>query len=116
MGYYTSYYMRTYPDKGYDKEDDDFRSELLEIGIREGCVSDIKELLETDGVYAKLYDLTDRITEIAHKYPHLLICLQGDGEDNMDVWEQRWKGNDFEYNEAMVPPFDNPKLQIPKDS
>ena len=107
MGYYTAYGIHIVPDKGYEKEVDEFEKELLEYSDKD-C--EVEELVKTGGCYGKLYDINNWISELAPKYPHILICLGGDGEESDDLWEARWKGNDTETKNAVIPPFTNPNL------
>lgn len=107
MGYYTAYGLHIVPDKGYEKEADEFEKELLEYSDKD-C--EVEELVKTGGCYGKLYDIEDWIGEVAKNYPHLLVCLGGDGEDSDDLWETRWKGAETETQKAVIPPFTNPNL------
>ena len=113
MGYYTSYGLDYKADEGYQNEEGEFIKALVEISKdSEGNDdSEILELTQAGGVWAKLYDLSDWITELAPKFPHLLICLSGNGEDTQDIWEERWKGNDHELQQSVIPPFENPNLK-----
>ena len=111
MGYYTAYGLSIHPDVGHSEDKDKFYKELLEMNDND-C--EVKELIEEGGVFGKLYDIECDINSLAPKYPHLLIILNGDGEEPGDNWQHRWKGTESEYHEAMIPPFTNPNLQIPK--
>jgi hypothetical protein len=110
MGYYTSYDITF---EGDTDQKNAFKQDLL----KESAYSDgrndssVVELLETGGVYAKLYDLEGWIDDLAPKYPDLLIIVTGDGEESGDCWEKRWKGKDSEEQCAIIPPFKNPNLQ-----
>ena len=113
MGYYTSYSLSIEADKGYELDEERFQGALLEATkYADGHYdSEVKDLINTGGVWAKLYDIVDTITEIAVNFPHLLIMLSGDGEDSDDLWEQRWKGSEKEYQISTIPPFQNPNLK-----
>ena len=109
MSYYTSYGLTTYGDI---QECQAFEQALLEY-TKDGYGNvncEVEELVDTGGAYAKLYDLRDWITELAPKFPNVLIILSGDGEESDDLWEQRWKGEETEYQEAAIPPFKNKNL------
>jgi len=112
MGYYTSYSLSIEADKGYELDEERFQVALLEATKHaDGHYdSEVKDLINT-GVWGKLYDIVDTITEIAVNFPHLLIMLSGDGEDSDDLWEQRWKGSEKEYQIFTIPPFQNPNLK-----
>lgn len=112
MGYYTSYSLDYKADSGFEGEEEEFEKVLVDISKdadgNEDC--EIKELLQTGGVWAKLYELVDWIDALAPKFPHLLIILSGDGESSDDLWEQRWKGREREYQVSTIPPFQNKNL------
>ena len=109
MGYYTSYSLSLF---GNAEQAHEFENELLEVTKyadgQDDC--EVKELVNTGGTYAKLYDIEDTISDLAPKYPDLLIILNGDGEESDDLWEARWKGSEHEKQYADIPPFTNPKL------
>ena len=108
MGYYTSYSLSSYGDENDIKA---FENDLLEISKDDGNIDvEVDELIKYGGVNAKLYDLDSWISEIAPKYPDLLIVLSGDGEYSDDNWEQRWKGTETELQKAIIPPFKNQNL------
>ena len=109
MGYYTSYDIAF---EGDFEQEEAFKEELLKESAYSDGENDpeVVELLETGGVWAKLYDLEAWIDELAPKYPDLLIILTGDGEESGDNWERRWKGNENETQRAIIPPFNNPNL------
>ena len=107
MGYYTAYGLEIIPDKGYASEIEEFEKELIDYSEND---REIEELVKTGGCYGKLYDITDWISELAPKFPHILICLGGDGEESDDLWESRWKGSETETQISVIPPFNNPNL------
>ena len=110
MGYYTAYGLSTYGDP---EECEAFEKDLLEY-TKEKIGSydiDIQELIDTGGTYAKLYDIEDWISAVAEHHPNVLIILSGDGEDNFDFWESRWKGDKYETQKAMIPAFETPELK-----
>ena len=109
MGYYTAYGISVDADHGFEHQEDEFHNELKSVAEKWNYGDEIDELFEY-GVYAKLYDLSDWISELAPKYPHLLIQLSGDGEESDDMWEERWKGVDHEIQKAVIPPFTNSNL------
>ena len=111
MGYYTAYSLVM---RGEDAAVEKAEKALLKRSTddRGNVDPDCKDLIEIGCVYAKLYDISDWISEIAPKHPDVLIILSGDGEDSDDAWEERWKGNDHELQKAVIPPFQNKNLQI----
>lgn len=110
MGYYTNYTLTFQGDpEDYKRFGDDLisrssdDSEILTELVEHGSVND-----------AKLYDIVDWITTVATEYPNLLLILEGDGESTDDWWQARWKGKDWEIQNAAIPPFENKNLQIDK--
>ena len=109
MGYYTSYSISMHGD---EEDIMGFTQDLLEISRNsDGSYDyDVRDLLTSGGVYAKLYEIDDWIGGVAAKYPNLLIILNGDGESSDDLWEERWKGTEHELQNAIIPPFKNQNL------
>ena len=99
MGYYTSYSLAIEGEKKLVKQ---FEKDLLE---KSGLASEVEDLIHDGYVWAKLYDISEWITELAPKYPELLIMLSGDGEDSDDLWEERWCAGEHELQQATIPPF-----------
>lgn len=113
MGYYTNYDLAV-----INKDDSKvkaFKEDLRkESSDADGNVDgDLEDLLNDGYIYAKLYDLEDLISKVAPRHPDVLIILEGDGEDSDDLWEARWKGDNYERHDAVIPPFTNPNLQFP---
>lgn len=109
MGYYTSFSLYLESDPDHWEDEDKFGNNLIALAGPD-YEYEIKQLLEGFGVYAKLYELDSWIASLAPKYPHLLICLCGDGEESGDYWEMRWRGKEVEMQEAIIPPFQNKNL------
>lgn len=106
MGYYTSYSLQCY---GPEDKVKAFEEELLALSDND---PEVKELIEDGCVYAKLYELDKWIEVAALMFRDVLVCLSGDGEDSDDLWEQRWKGAESEFQKAVIPPFENENLKI----
>lgn len=104
MGYYTSYGLSLH---GPAEECQKFEKDLLD---QDPSDFELNELVKFGAVYAKLYDIEPMIDEIAKKHPSVLVILSGDGEDQDDIWETRWKGEEKETQQMVIPPFKNPKL------
>lgn len=107
MGYYTSYGLSITPDEGYEDDVQKFENALRdECRYSDGKPDEeIEDLLAYGSVWAKLYDLESTIDDLAPKFPHLLISLEGDGEESGDSWEKRWKGEYSEKLYTIIPPF-----------
>ena len=109
MGYYTYYQIAFVGDDDKVKA---FKDDLLETSKDyDGEVdSYLEDLLSYSGVEATLYDLEDWIDTVAPRHPDVIVILNGDGEESYDLWESRWKGDKYEHQEAVIPPFTTPEL------
>ena len=113
MGYYTEFGLML---EGDPKETEDFEKDLLEISKYNGKIdSDVQSLIDSGYCYAKLYDLSGWITEVAKKHPGVLVVLTGNGEGSEDLWEERWKGHEHELQSFAIPPFENKNLLTEKE-
>ncbi len=110
MGYYTHYIINFF---GSEEEVKKFKQELLDAY---GDNGDVKELVNCGYTRAKLYDIRRRLYETAFWNPGVLVALAGEGEEALDVWEVRIKGQEYEEHCAEMPPFTNTKLQLTKDA
>ena len=70
------------------------------------------EILNNEA-YIKWYYIEDDFFTFAKHNPNVLIIVAGYGDEQEDIWEARWKGEDYECQESSIPPFKNEKLQIP---
>ena len=109
MGYYTYFTLQIV---GNDRDRNEFKKELSSTAIDEYNYpeSSVEELVNYGSTEAKFYEIEEIISPIAEKYPNLLIILNGDGEESGDIWEARWKGDQYEKVEMSMPPFKNENL------
>lgn len=105
MGYYTSYNLYFH---GKREDVEGFKKALVKESNED---LDVKNLVNGIEVYAKLYLLSQWITYLSPKFPEVLVRLTGEGEDEYDRWEQRWKGDQTELQSAIIPPFRNEALK-----
>lgn len=97
--------------EGELKETKAFEKDLLEISKYNGEINCcVDELISSGSCYAKLYDIEGWITDVAKKHPDVLVVLTGDGESSDDLWEERWKGEENERQNFIIPPFKNKNL------
>ncbi len=108
MGYYTTFTLDLY---GPQEDKDGFADALI---TRSNYHDDVKTLFRDGCVNAKLYYLDNWIDEVALKYPALLVVLHGCGEEQDDIWETRWRGEETETHIFAMPPFENEHLQVPE--
>ena len=110
MGYYTSYSLDLY---GEPEDKEKAYNDLYMISENDELVD---ELINLGSVYAKLYDLNAWVEEAAKRNPNVLFVLSGAGEEQDDLWEERYKGCVSERQEAVIPPFTHPDLQKPNNN
>lgn len=99
MGYYTNYGLDLYGEpEAIKKCEDDIRASLSD---------DIAAPLIDYGYVEEIkwYDWQACMSAIAKRNPDVIIVLSGDGEDNLDVWQWRGKGDKSEYHEVEMPKF-----------
>ena len=110
MGYYTHYSIHFF---GNEEKVNEYKKDLLEAYEDNG---DVKELVNCGYTTAKLYDIRRRLYETAFWNPDVLVILNAEGEDALDVWEVRIKGQEYEEHRVEMPPFTNPELLLKKDT
>ena len=104
MGYYTYFSITLYgEDEAYDKA----AKEICELGEH-------AENSLLGGSLEKWYSHREDLSKVAKNNPEVLIRVCGDGEESDDLWEERYKGELFEFHSASIPPFTTKELQIPK--
>ena len=113
MGCYQSYGLYAKCEKEHPEDEKAFMDALLDYSKDESGKpdSEVQELVQYGGIFAKLYDIEAWISELAQKFPRLLIVLSGRPEDGDADWEHRWKGNEDELQYATIPEFKNKNLQ-----
>jgi hypothetical protein len=96
MGYYTTYHLDI-QGKGIDFD----KYEIFEeIGIisRYG-----EEMFEDGSAYEiKWYSHEEDMTQISKKYPDLLFILNGNGEENGDIWRKHFKNGKTHFSKAKI--------------
>lgn len=76
---------------------------------------DLAELADQGYSYLKWYEWEEDMTKVAKMNPDVLIILTGDGEDNDDLWEARFKGDLMERQDWALPPFQTKELLLPNE-
>lgn len=104
MGYYTSFSLSL-----YGKPEDRVKAEI-DLHMVSEHDQQVEELIKYGSVYAKLYELSAWVEEAAKRNPNVLFVLSGQGEEQDDLWEERYKGYVSERQEAIIPPFNHPEL------
>ena len=113
MGYNQSFGLYVKCEEDHPEDEKAFMDALLDISKLDNGKLDleVKELVEYGGTFGHLYDIQDWISELAPKFPRLLIVLSGTPEDPDPEWERRWKGNESELQYAIIPEFKNKNLR-----
>lgn len=105
MGYRTSINISMYG------EPEDI--EAVENEMREVLGDELADDILNNEAYIKWYYIRDDFFTVAKHNPNVLIIISGYGDEQDDIWEARWKGEEYERQEFCIPPFKNEKLQIP---
>lgn len=73
----------------------------------------IEELVNGHWDSCKWYDHNDDMIEISKKYPEYLFTLDGEGEENDDIWRSFYRnGQSYDWRlEVIWPEFEESKLQ-----
>lgn len=114
MGYETSFNLSLIGD---DEDIKAFEKDLIQYTTDDDGEKDknIIELLDSGYTDGKLYVLENQVETVARRHPKVLVILGGCGEDQDDIWEVRVKGTDYEKEYAVIPPFQNKNLLLPKE-
>lgn len=103
MGYYTNYKLVT---TGLDVSEEDLCSELIAT-----TKYDWDEDLELYDV--KWYDYDKHMKHISNQHPNTLFTLEGDGEEQGDMWKAYYKNGKVQRCDAIITfeDFDEAKLK-----
>ena len=107
MGYYTDYTLDVYQSQGsFDR--DELNRAVMEIdgGIFEEW-GDLSWYAPEQTWYEQKHDMY----ELSLKFPNLLFCLHGRGEDEDDLWDEYWQDGSYEEQYSQIPPFDPSQMQ-----
>lgn len=110
MGYYTYFSLRMIGDEKAIQEVIKAASELKDIDESDTFKDGVKELVTTGCIDAKWYRFEEDFIPFAKQYPNVLFIVDGSGEEEMDVWQLRIKGDKTEYHEVIMPRFTTPEL------
>ena len=66
----------------------------------------------------KWYDHDEDCAEMSKSFPGVVFCLEGEGEENSDMWKSYYKDGFVQICRAVVtyPPFDKTKLTTVADA
>ena len=110
MGYYTAYSLEV---QDATKEQlDDICTFLKERNVINYALDEYFECCEI----VKWYDHDDDMLALSERFPDLLFCLHGEGEDNTDLWNTYYRDGKMQVCRAEIvyPEFDPMKLHPPK--
>lgn len=109
MGYYTTYTLASSDSKLLEKE----ISELREKNESELCFL----FKNKDGVYcgnSKWYTHEIDVATLSSKFPAVLFTLDGQGEDQGDVWRKFFLAGKVHIAQMTFENFDSDKLRPPQ--
>lgn len=110
MGYYTDYTLNIYG--GTSNKDGSFTTttQLPEI-----VVKDLEQEIEKMGVFdrsgsveygyysnSKWYDHDDDMLLLSKRFPEVLFCLHGEGEEQEDMWENYYYNGKLQECPAVI--------------
>ena len=104
MGYYTDYEGEV-SGFAYDHEVDVFANDLRENS--DGYKIELNYLLgDTEGSFSlygvKWYSHKEDLLKLSRKYPHVLIELNGVGEEAGDYWKMQFLGGEDDYVKGII--------------
>ena len=105
MGYYTWITLSTYG------EDAKIKQMEADAKVYEDDL--VSKFIEDQELEVKWAYFEDSLMKFMRRHPEVLFVVYGDGEESDDIWEARFKGEEFELHCLEMPPFTNPKLKIP---
>ena len=117
MGYYTQFRLTTEQNQPVDWAA--VHKCLTKIVIGDGHAEDVSPFYyeaDSDHISSddtmKWYDHDDDVAEMSKSFPDVIFCLEGEGEENSDMWRSYFKNGLCQIWRAVVtfPPFDPKKL------
>lgn len=106
MGYYTNYSLTV--------ESKDIKPELLDQIDHE--IRKMNELESWGGgtwsAYTKWYDFDQDMLLLSKKFPNILFCLHGEGDNEEDLWDAYYQNGKVQncHAEIIYPPYDESKM------
>lgn len=104
MGYYTRYTLTTTPDI---LDNIDFSYYFDDVTNYSLSNVDGSETI-------KWYEYHENMIEISRKYPDVVFCLRGEGEESGDIWQSFYKNgktSSWKLGEIDYPKFDESELK-----
>lgn len=112
MGYYTNYTLTISPYNGKGsvplQDREALEKELERMNVFEGI--DVEYSSYTYDL--KWYDHDTDMIKLSMKFPFMLFCLHGDGEDSEDFWDTYYRNGEVQHCPGRIEydPFDESKL------
>ena len=105
MGYYTDYKISI--EKGEVKNEDEFEFFQFKLEKESGYQFDLScnvltlncNVLTLNG---KWYDHEENLKETSEKFPHLTFLVEGEGEENGDIWKATVNNGTFTKVKAKI--------------
>ena len=98
MGYYTDFKISL--EKGEVKNEDEFEFFQLKLEKESGYQFDLScNVLTLNG---KWYEHEEHLKTVSEKFPHLTFLVEGEGEENGDIWKATVKDGTFKKVKAKI--------------
>ena len=109
MGYYTNYSLSIVSDN--------IKPDLLLIDQINDEVKKLNVFSDGDpyygwSAYMKWYDFDQDMLLLSKKFPDVLFCLHGEGDNEEDLWDAYYQNGKVQncYAEIIYPPYDENKM------
>ena len=107
MGYYTNFNLTMLPEP-----DINFGTEIMKAIAAKIDNKDPNDISDYDAEWClgdslKWYDHDKDMIEVSKQFPDITFILDGEGEDNDDIWKAYYKNGEMEVIQARIV-FDEP--------
>ena len=105
MGYYTYHKLTIEP------KDEKLLAQIITAIESESY--EVRQALAGDSESMKWYSHDEDMRELSKKWPNVIFHLEGEGEDNEDIWVATYQNGRCHHRHAkiVIDPFDPEKLE-----
>ena len=117
MGYYSHYWLTVEQGQTELKQVYECLTELLSGEDLFFTYEDGEDQITSDGPLTwYTHDLD--CAELSRRFPGVTFCLEGNGEDSIDMWKTYYLNGQCQICRAVItyPPFDPAKLTTPEEA
>ena len=113
MGYYTKYDITMYPRMNDEDELKVMREIASKIYNEDPTTISDDEAKWCFDEHMKWYNHVNDMLDISKKFPNITFVLEGEGEENGDLWVKYFNNGEVEecFAEIVYPQPKNPKFQ-----